>query len=84
MKKNIISVSRIVAAIKELELRKKVEKICRALGMNKATFCNWKKSIQEWTNSNFANKIAGHYVKELSGQFHQNIHCFLPFVGIKL
>ncbi|QNK64539.1 transposase [Pedobacter sp. PAMC26386] len=43
MKKSVISESQIVAAIKEQESGKKVADICRGLGIQQATFYNWKK-----------------------------------------
>lgn len=43
MKKTRISESQIVAAIKQHESGKSTADICRELGVNQATFYNWKK-----------------------------------------
>jgi putative transposase len=43
MKTTRFTESQIVQALKEYEAGKKTEEICRSLGINKATFYNWKK-----------------------------------------
>ena len=43
MKKSRFTESQIVKALKEHEAGKKVEDICRELGINKNTLYNWKK-----------------------------------------
>jgi len=43
MKKTKFTETQIVSAIKEYEAGKSVSDICRALGINKATFYNWNK-----------------------------------------
>ena len=42
MKKSRFTESQIVAALKEFEAGKPAADICRALGINKQTFYNWK------------------------------------------
>lgn len=43
MKKSRFTETQIVKALKEYELGKSTEDLCRELGINKATFYNWKK-----------------------------------------
>lgn len=43
MKKSRFTESQISSVLKEYEAGKKVEDICRELGINKNTFYNWKK-----------------------------------------
>ncbi len=43
MKKSKFTETQIVKALKEHEAGKSTEDICRELGINKATFYNWKK-----------------------------------------
>ncbi|SHM69074.1 transposase [Chryseobacterium polytrichastri] len=50
MKKSVISESQIVAAIKAQESGKKVADICRELGVQLATFYNWKKKYAGMEN----------------------------------
>lgn len=50
MKKNTITESQIVNAIKEYEAGKNVNDICRELNVHKATFYNWKKKYSGMDN----------------------------------
>lgn len=43
MKKTRFTEAQIVQALKEYEAGKKAEDICRAMGITRATFYNWKK-----------------------------------------
>lgn len=43
MKKSRFTEGQIISAIKEYEAGKAITDICRGLGVNKATFYNWKK-----------------------------------------
>ncbi|MFN5493536.1 MAG: transposase, partial [Bacteroidota bacterium] len=43
MKKTRFTESQIVHALKEYEVGKKAEAICRELGITRTTFYNWKK-----------------------------------------
>ncbi|MBW8360968.1 MAG: transposase [Kaistella sp.] len=48
MKKSRFTESQIVFALKRSETVVKVEEVCRKMGINEATFFNWKKNSEAW------------------------------------